>query len=234
MRGVLEVLDTRNDFRILVAEDAIDRLEKSVRGKRIPYPFDKHRALSLLRKIRANVMKIKFSLMPSEMLIYQDFVIAVNRDAVELAKIILPREKPANIQHSQALLLAELRYALRILIGLPARLALGDENRPEYAIDIEAVKLLSVHKHPNADRLYIARGKGRYTVYTIVTNIPDVRVGEIRAVAILPPAGIRGEISEAMICSGPLEGVEVGKRPPLDMIYSKEVVAKVYEIVSKR
>jgi len=69
--------------------------------------------------------------------------------------------------------------------------------------------------------------------YTIVTNIKDVRKGDLRAAAILPPVDLRGQLSEAMYCSrGRIEsGCTAGKRPPVNEIERSEVEKIIYSIV---
>lgn len=224
-------MDTRNDFRILVAIDALERLKKMITGQRLHYPYNKHKAKQLLTQLHSLLMQTRYSMLPANILIQQDYVKEIKNKALELAKTILPPKQQAS-QIDRATL-AELRYSLRILIGLPARLLLGDENKPEYAIDIEAAKILSVHKHPNADKLYLTRAQARYATHTIVTNIQDIKEGEIRAIAFLPPAIIRGELSEAMYCSDPLQGIKIGQRPPPDKLHLNELRAKIIQITKK-
>ncbi len=226
-------MDTRNDLRILVAEDALNRIQKMVMGQRLHHPYNKHRARQLLSRLNSLLMQIKYSMMPAEILLQQPMLREFKNTALELARTIMPPK--TMIGEVDKYTLAELRYCLRILIGLPARILLGDENRPEYAVDVEAAKILSVHKHPNADKLLVARVQARYATHTVVTNIQDVREGELRAIAFLPPVIIRGELSEAMFCSDPLPpGTRVGERPAPQTLHLDELRAKVYEIVRRR
>jgi len=207
LRGVLEDLNTHSDPCLLVVENATDKLEESVRGKKTPHPFNKHRGLSLLRKTRANRVKAKFSHMPSRMPACHDPLMAADQDAAELTKIVLPREKPANIQHSRAMLLAELCYALRTLIGLLVKPALGDRN---------------------------IRGKKRHTIYTIAAGMADVKVYEVRASGNTTPTNIGDEIGRVVVCSGQLEESRRSKDHQQAWHISGEVATKVYEVVGRR
>lgn len=208
-----------SDYRFLVAEHALDMLDNLVRGKRIPAPIDWAGAAEALREARAAVKRMRYSYLPGKMLATSEDAKKLMEAARVLAEKLLPREWVERLKSDRraARPLAEARYAIRILYGLPARLLLGEENNPAYAVDIECVKILSVEKHPDADRLWVTRAHGRLP-YTIVTNIETVRRGEVRAAAILPPQEFRGVISEAMYCSEPLEACEPGKRPPRGMI----------------
>lgn len=207
LRGVLEDLNTRNDPCLLVVENATDKLEESVRGKKTPHPFNNHRGLSLLRKTRANRVKAKFSHTLSRMPACHASLTAANQDAAELTKIVLSRGKPANIQHSRATLLAELCYALRILIGLLAKPALGDGN---------------------------IRGKERHTIYTIAASIADVEVYEVRASGNTTSTNIGGGIGGAVVCPGLLEGSRRPKDHQQAWHISGEVATEVYEVVGRR
>ena len=149
----------------------------------------------------------------------------------EVAKTLLQKDLLAKYK-PDPLVVAETRYCLRILYGLPYRLRLGEENNPLYAVDIEGVEVVSVHKHPSADKLYITKAEG-VLPYKIITNIHGIKVGEVRAAAILPPAVIRGELSEAMYCSNPIPREYKGKRPLENLLFREEVISRVYEIVSK-
>ncbi len=229
--------DLRSDYRILVAEHALDILEGVVRGKRLPAPLDWRRALSLVGEARSLLNSVKYSFMPARMAATSEPALRLRDVAKSLAETLLPRGVVEQFlgKPSVRRVVAEVKYAIRILYGLPARLALGDDNDPLYAVDIECVEVLSVAKHPNADNLYVTRARGLYT-YTIITNLQDVRRGDVRAAAILPPVELRGQLSEAMYCSGRLdgEGCRVGRRPSLSLVDRAELERVIYQIVRGR
>jgi len=230
------VSDTRNDYRILVAEHALGLLDSIIRAKKLPIPVNWKKAQEIHGEARSTLMQMKFSFMPPTMLAHSDPAKRLQELARELAAVLLPREwlEKTQIDQRTRHTIAEIKYAIRTLYGLPARLSLGDDNDPLYAVDIECVEVLSVSKHPNADNLYITRARGVFT-YTIVTNIKDVRKGDLRAAAILPPVELRGQLSEAMYCSrGKIEGCTAGKRPPASEIERSEVERIIYGIVKGR
>jgi predicted RNA-binding protein with EMAP domain len=225
--------DTRNDYRILVAEHALGLLENIVRTRSIPGVIEWRKLEELIREARSLLMSIKYSFLPPRMLAEHEAVRKLQDLSKEISKILLPWDKlrTISLDKKAKMSIARAKYAIRILYGLPYRLILGDENDPLYAVDIECVKILSVTRHPNADKLYVTRAKGVLT-YTIVTNIEGVKKDEIRAAAILPPVELRGEISEAMYCSDVIDEPScVGKRPKQELIDRKEVEKIIYEIV---
>ena len=224
--------DTRSDYRILVAEHALGLLENIIRSRGIPGVVEWRKIESLLEEVKKQFMSIKYSFLPPRMLAEYDATRNLQQLVKELSQKLLPWERirAVSLDKKARMNIARAKYAIRILYGLPYRFILGDDNDPLYAIDIECVKVLSVSKHREAERLYVTRAKGVLT-YTIVTNISSIKRGEVRAAAILPSIELRGEISEAMYCSGPLPDEKcLGKRPRPDMIDRGEVERIIYEI----
>ncbi len=227
-------MDVRRDYRLLVAEHALDTLESIIRGRRIPAPIDWVEAERLVREARGLVKRMRFSFMPPSLLARSEEASRLRELARRLVEVLAPREWVERLRGDQRarMPLAQVRYAARTLYTLPARLALGDENEPLYAVDIECVRVVTVSRIRGADRLYVTKAQGALP-YTIVTNLQDVKQGEVRAAAILPPREFHGYISEAMYCSRPLEGCEPGRRPPLEAVERGEVARIVYEIASR-
>ncbi len=224
-------MDTANDFRILVAEDAVSRLEGIVRNRRLSLPVNWGKAVEIIRELRSRVLRIKYMYLPAHQLAHVPEIAEIRKLSVELARLVLDKDLIRRFR-PDPLVVAEARYAIRVLYGLSARILLGDENNPLYAIDIEGVEVVSIHKHPRADKLYITKAEGLLP-YTIITNISDLKRGEVRAAAMLPPAVLMGEISEAMYCSGPIDPSYKGKRPPESLLYRDEVAAKIYGLVRR-
>ncbi len=226
-------IDTARDYRILVAEDAIARLENRVKVWNLPYPLNKGLALEKVKQLRSELMKIKYSFLPLDMLLEHEAFRSIESIVRELISMLLPPRGTKIEGDSQRLAVAEIRYSLWVLMGLRARLSLGEENRPEYAVDVVGVEVGYVEKHPRADKLWIAKmGTENYS-FTVVTNIHNLRKGEVRGIAILPPTDFFGVISEAMICTDPLPREYKGKRIPLDLVHRAELVNQVEAIVKR-
>ncbi len=224
-------MDTSRDFRILVAEKALNDLYNIIRMRRLNIPVNWAKTLDLTEKLRSTLLKIKYSYLPLNMLIRSVELKLIIDYTVDLSRILLDKQV-LNRFKPNPYPVATVRYCLRTLYGLKYRLALGEENKSHYAVDIEGVEIVSVHRHPNADKLYITKAEGALP-YTIITNIRDIKKGEIRAAAILPPAIIMGELSEAMYCSKPIPPQYKSKRPPETLIDTSEINNKVYEIIKE-
>ncbi len=224
-------MDTKNDYRVLVAEEAVQRLEKRVKTWGLPYPINKHKALELVHDIRSSLLKIKYSFLPGELLVKSDEIRVLEEKTRELAGLLLPKEPSLPKQARIQLIVGELKYCLWTLLGLRNRFLRGEDNRPEYAVDIIGVEIVSVQKHPKARSLWILKAGTEKYGFTVITNIADVKKGEIRGVVILPPAEFMGVVSEAMIATDPLPLEYKGKPVPYDKVHLSEVRNKVEEIV---
>ena len=224
-------MDTASDYRILVAEDAVTRLERRVKSWGLSWPLNKKKALSDIEELRKALLKLKYSYLPAEMILESSELGVIVDKAKELAGELLPKpgyEPPRS--PAAKLAVAEMRYALSILVGLPGRIRLGEENKPEYAVDVVGVEVTRVEDL--TENLKATRASAGSFALTIVTNIREIKPGEVRAAAILPPVEFHGVISEAMYASGPIDGKYIGKKVPSRLL-SGEVAAKVIELTRR-
>jgi len=224
-------MDTSKDYRLIIAQDAVERLDNIIRYHKLNLPLNWNKLSEILKEIKKIVLKLRYSYLPINLLLQDDDLNKLKQLSVELSKSMLDKNL-INKFKPDPRILAETRYCLRIFYGLKYRLSLGEENKPWYAIDVEGVEIVSVHKHPNADKLFVTKADG-ILPYTIVTNIQDIKKGEVRAAAILPPAVIRDILSEAMYCSNPIPREYKKRRPPENLYFKEEVGSKVIEIAKK-
>lgn len=228
-------MDTARDYRILVAEDTVTRLEKRVKNWGLPWPINRRKVLDEVSEIRRNLLKLKYSYLPVDMILESSELKSIVEKARSLAGEVLPKstaEKPRT--SSGRLALAEIRYSLSILVGLPLRLRLGEENKPEYAVDVLGVEVTRVEDL--TENLKVTRASAGSVAFTIVTNIKDIRVGEVRAATTLPPVEFHGVISEAMYSSDPIDERYVGKRVPSRLLHGElaSMVVRIAESAAKR
>ena len=223
--------DTSRDYRILMALHAVDLLERRVRQWGMPWPVKRQAALQEVAEARKALLRARYSFLPARMLAESQEVARVGEAADRLIAMLVPQQRP-RLTGGQALAFAEIRWALAILKGLRSRLLLGDENRPEYAVDIVGVEVVRVEPI-RGTRLYATRASAGSVAFTIVTNIEGIRQGEVRAAAVLPPQEFSGVISEAMYASEPIDREYLGKRVPPRLL-SGEVAAVVRRITEGR
>ncbi len=225
-------MDTANDYRILVAEDAVERLERRLRQWGLPWPFNRAKAMASLEKARKSLMRIKYSYLPHRDLLESEDLKTLVAEARRIRELVMPETLP-KLEGGRALAFAEIRYALSILLGLPARIALGDSNYPEYAVDVVGVEVVRVEELAGTENLMYTRASAGKAVFTIVTNIRSIKPGEVRAAAILPPVEFAGVISEAMYSSDPIDKSYVGKRVPRRLL-SPELRAAVMRLAGRK
>jgi predicted RNA-binding protein with EMAP domain len=223
--------DTSRDYRILMALYAVSILESRIRQWGMPWPIKKQAALQLVADARKHLLRARYSFLPPRMLADSEYVASIGRIAEELISALIPEQRP-RLERGQALAFAEIRWALSILKGLRRRLLLGDDNRPEYAVDVIGVEVTRVEPIKGT-RLYATRASAGPVAFTIVTNIAGIKPGEVRAAAVLPPQEFSGVVSEAMYASDVLDRSYIGKRVPPQLL-SGEVAAIVRRVTEGR
>lgn len=212
-------MPTHDDPRYLLAWWGMDKVERVVRnpGK----PINKAKAQRILQEMWSELKKLRWSGLPSEM--------AAQMASELSAKALDMREVLGLKGEVKDLLKAQASWALWYLQTLPQRLKIKENVDPGEAVDVFSGEVKSVKDHPNADKLKVTRVAIGNLALTVVTNIQSVKEGEVRAVAMLPPADLRGVISWGMFCSEPLD-VPPGKPfPP----YDKGAVGSQVEMIIK-
>lgn len=87
---------------------------------------------------------------------------------------------------------ARIKFFLNTILNLDRRLKLGKINDPVIAVDIVVGEVMSVGKHPSADRLLVTNVNIGERAVTVVTNDLTVKEGNRVAVALLPPRNSSG------------------------------------------
>ncbi|MGQ4833012.1 MAG: tRNA-binding protein [Candidatus Asgardarchaeia archaeon] len=224
-------MDTANDYRIRLAEEAVERLEKMIIQKRIPYRFDKNKAMSIIHSLKKNIMTIKYSFLPLSQLLESESLDTIKMQAIELEKILVDSSfLPQSTKQKH--IIAEIKYCLRILSGIKERLKLGEENKPEFAIDIIGARVVSVSEHPKSSKLKICKVGDKANLYQIITNKTDVKKDDVYAIAFLPPVMLLDIVSEGMICSDKLDESKIGAR--ISNIHSSEIQSIIIKLTSNK
>ncbi|GEM_PF-709529 len=228
-------MDTKNDYRIMLLEDAVDRLAMRIKNWGLPFPINKGRLESLVKDVKNTVYRIKYSFLPANILLNSSDVIELERLGKQLHREIFENfdamKTRVRLTVKQKLIVAEIKYCLWMILGFRRRLKHGDNNLPEYAVDVLGVEILSVQKHPSASNLKVLKAGTEKFGFIIITNIKNIKSGEVRAVAILPPKEFMGIISEAMIVSEPLDKSMKGRFVPYSIINLNELRSKVIELL---
>ncbi len=232
---MVTAMDTASDFRILVAEDALTRLENLINSKRLPVAYEKRKAQGRIHRIKSNLMAIKYSYLSPEQLVSSQIFSEYEESVSEIISLLnLDTKAPTRKDNIQKFAIAQYKYIMRILRGLRSRILLGQENKPEYAIDIIGVKVLATAKHPKSNKLKVCKVADSEHSYVVITNMGKVSKNFSIGVAFLPPVVLMGEISEGMFCTDKIEDSLVGKRIPSNLITSKELFAEIGKMLKKK
>ena len=190
--------DVSKDPRVLMAEFALKKLKDLTINKKYKLPASKETTLEAINKLNSAIKAIKFSYISPADLIEDRMVKEFNLMAEQFWKAILKNEK--EIEKNRPIEL-ELRFIFKILKGFKSRLKLGNEVSLDKAIDIIAVKIISISKLAKKEGLRLCRVGDGEKIINIITNLENVKKDMVLAAAILPPRQFGSELSEAMFCS---------------------------------
>lgn len=208
---LLEYYDTSQDVRVLYLEALLEKALKVFSSKKIP--FVKHSDfIEALKHLLDVVRKIKWSYQPPEALSSQ-----LERFLMNMS--LLERVLGDHVEKADDFTKSFVKFLLRNLKTFPKRFM----EKPDITnvVPIVVVRIISVEKHPNAQKLYVAWVTDGSTKYRVITNDGSVKKGDVLPLAILPPKEFMGIISEGMFIGGSsgirrLSGDLVGKKPRLN------------------
>ena len=206
--------DTSKDYRLLVAEKSVELFLKTIEHAKFKGRWDKKKAIKLAREMLPELQAMRYSYLDPGELVDTPQMKALKEKAQGIIealggedwhhKFLSLADKSEKEKVEEAV--AKVKFFLNIILNLDKRLALGKINDPVIAVDIKVGEIMSVGKHPNADRLLVCNVNIGERAVTVVTNDLTVKEGNRVAVALLPPANFRGIVSEGMFL-GAGEGV---------------------------
>ncbi|WP_087037573.1 tRNA-binding protein [Thermococcus litoralis] len=206
--------DTSKDYRLLVAEKAVELFLKTIEGAKFKGKWDKKRAVKLAKEMIPELQALRYSYLEPQELIDTPQMKELKEKALGIIEALggedwyikflelADRNEREKVEES----IAKVRFFLNTILNLDKRLALGKINDPVIAVDIKVGEVMSAGKHPNADKLLVCNVNIGDRAVTVVTNDLTVKEGHRVAVALLPPANFRGITSEGMFL-GAGEGV---------------------------
>jgi len=225
-------MDTHNNINILVAEQALELLKKTLESTRFEGIWKKKDALQITDSMKSDIMAIKFSY-------------AEKDDISEITKPI--REKISKLQSalgegwssnflsnsrkenktSTKMGIAKIIFSMNTLYFVDKRIKLDNK----YGVDTLVGKILSVSKV--SDSLLICNVDIKRAI-TVLTNDMSIKDGDIVAVSILPPREFYGQVSEGMFCG--IHGVlriegEIGNRAEIPIDGYKETMNMVQDFL---
>lgn len=203
-------MDTANDPRLAVAEQALEDLKDTLKHGHIKAQIPQGEARQTVEKALGSLKAIKYAYAEPEALVqmkpFQELI-----QANEHVEDLLGGPSFHEEIDEKPRAVASARWTIDTIRSLERRLRLpGDE--PELAVDVRKGRIVTVTDHPSADELVVTRvaaGRG----LTVVTNDQTVAQDDDVGVALLAPTDLRGVISEGMFLGaedGVLTDVEEG------------------------
>ena len=213
-------MDTSHDPRILLAEKCSRNLKNLLMNTK---GISKNIA-PLINDVERKILEIKYSY--AEIVELKDYFEYLKSKMVEIVNLLGGENWNKKLRkYVDEEKISYIKFCLNIIYNLAQRLKLKEEVA--YAVDIRIGKIESVIKHPNAEKLKMCNvnvGK----MLTVITNLEDVKVGDKLAVALLPPAKLRGIVSEGMFLSSQKKDGNIGGLPELS---SEEINAARKEVM---
>jgi predicted RNA-binding protein with EMAP domain len=209
-------MDTANDPRLRVVEQAWADLEERIRHGHIKAQFDPKGAQAAIEAGQSALQELKYTYAEPGQLVDMEAFGQLVDSAGELETALGGEGFHAEIEEDP-LAVARARWTIDLVHSLEDRLFLeGDEL--ETAVEVRAGRVISVREH-TAGEIWLTRVAAGRSI-PVVTNDPTVDDDDQVGVAFLPPTEVHGVVSEGMFLGdgdGVLRGVEADEgRPDVD------------------
>ncbi|WP_323736746.1 tRNA-binding protein [Methanosphaera sp. ISO3-F5] len=206
--------DTSKDYRLKVAEKAVEQFIRVVEGSNLRGSWNKKQVRLIAKNMNPELQTMYYSyLSPQELadtpqmknLLNSVDEIIENLGGEDYSRKFLS-ELNREEREKLDLPLSRMKFFFNTIRGLPERLMLGEIDDPVIGVDIKVGELVSVSKHPDTDTLMICNVNLGKRAITVITNDTSVKDNDRVAVALLPPSVFMGISSEGMFL-GAGEGV---------------------------
>ena len=226
-----EYFDTGNDPRIKFCVSVLQNSIKLLKSKRIG-ELRRQNFEEQFNTLSQFLNPIRYSYLPKKELVGSETFTSLEKNARDLLDKLMENYK--NLVKTNEYTIKWLRFVLRNILSLKNRL-LSYPDKPSSAVEYYFVKILSVIKHPKADKLWLTSVSDNQEKFDIITNDSSVKVGEIVLLSFLPPRDFSGIVSEGMFLgpNGIRRGAEtdIKKSPTLEPNEEKKIVSMIYEFL---
>ena len=193
--------DTSKDYRLQVAEKSVDLFIRTAGGANLRGVWDKRKCLNAARKMIPEIQELYYSYMEPEDMARSSQVKDLKNKAQDITDALggkgWEREflKLVNKEEKEKLKdsISKIKFSLNTISCMDRRLLLGKVDDPIIGVDIKKGEVVSLMKHPNADKLLVCNVNLGDRAATV-----KVKEGNNVGVALLPPANFMGITSEGM------------------------------------
>jgi len=229
-------MDTGNDHRILIVEDAIKRIMEILKMKRFKFQFKHYRdALQLLEHSSHTLIQtVKYCYLEPDGIVEMPEFKEFHENTTKIEQMITEELKAAMYKPDNPkdlLMMKEVEYVLSIFRDFPRRIQLPPHAGN--ALDAFSVQVTRVEKHPELDNLYVCRTTDKKQIWNVVTNIPEVKKDMNYPVVHLPPTMFGGIVSEAMFLTNQTILDEAGTLLKLSGTLLNLVNSQVFVLLKK-
>lgn len=223
--------DVSKDPRILMVEAVLKILKDLTLQKKYKLPGSKEKTMEAINRVNSSIKQIKYSYISPLDLVEDRMIKEFDLMANQFWDAILK-----NVQEikKNRFIMAKLQFIFNVLRGFKSRLMLGNEGSIEKAVDIIAVKILSISDLEKKENLKICRVGDGERALNIITNLTGIKKDMVLPAAILPPREFGLQVSEAMFCSNEdlvAMREQVGERVTLPANALKEVNHYVLDLL---
>jgi len=218
--------DTSKDYRLRVAEKAVEQFIRVVEGSNLRGSWNKKQVRLIAKNMNPDIQTMYYSYVSPQELAetpqMEKLLNSVDEIIENLGGEDYSRKFLSELNREERekldLPLSKMKFFFNTIRGLPERLMLGEIDDPVIGVDIKVGELVSVSKHPDTDTLMVCNVNLGKRAITVITNDLTVKDNDKVAVALLPPSVFMGISSEGMFL-GAGEGVlkdvegEIGSLP---------------------
>ena len=218
--------DTSKDYRLRVAEKAVEQFIRVVEGYNLRGSWNKKQVRLIAKNMNPDIQTMYYSYVSPQELAetpqMEKLLNSVDEIIENLGGEDYSRKFLSELNREERekldLPLSKMKFFFNTIRGLPERLMLGEIDDPVIGVDIKVGELVSVSKHPDTDTLMVCNVNLGKRAITVITNDLTVKDNDRVAVALLPPSVFMGISSEGMFL-GAGEGVlkdvegEIGSLP---------------------
>ena len=223
---VYTMWDTSKDYRLKVAEKAVEQFIRVVEGSNLRGSWNKKQVRLIAKNMNPDIQTMYYSYVSPQELAetpqMENLLKSVDDIIENLGGEDYSRKFLSELNREERekldLPLSRMKFFFNTIRGLPDRLLLGEIDDPVIGVDIKVGELVSVSKHQDTDTLMICNVNIGKRAITVITNDTTVKDNDRVAVALLPPSVFMGISSEGMFL-GAGEGVlkdvegEIGSLP---------------------
>ena len=191
-----------SDARIVLAEGIIKYFTNLVQNKRIPLTMNRQKILTRLSETNSKLMALKWSYKPLEQVLHSKELREIEIYIKEIFDSFPERwDETLDSRGKEGKLSAGILIFIRnFFYTMRERLSKGFSNDFANTFDIICGEIQQIEKaEGNTWKCVVADGTARYTV---LTNIADLKKGDVVPIGRLPPQIIHGVYSEGMFLGG--------------------------------